>query len=510
VKPGRTGRLRTLLQTEMTESNPVRRSGDSSMIRLIRTYGLILLHSGLVIGLSLLVSWLDGAKVNPAEGERYTNGKTYLRASDITTFISGALVAVRLVTNCLAGIFAWKCAFLLLEKSSLDLRQFNMIMSYHVPWSMGLQSGKLCQLVKIILLLMLPSTFVAPLLSGAIDWRSVSVLVDAGLVDITLQAPDPDNWSWYQFNVDVREKLADRATGISALAWSSIEHNDANGCRHVVPINPNLPVNSVVENATVPCINVHNITWYESSPPQYVLDVLDDPRNISLTGDEFETFYRGNAILFDRTRWIGVNHRPFPPPSRFTGEKTIAVVVGGNWTACSKTSKIELMFGLPADAVVGVELPINVAGPTCAMVGTVKFTAGVVKNVKSTYISRRVIEVRDIPDQLILADRWVTEVLYLMPDVMTRVSLMNATSLVTWKNLDSYVESLIRYSYMATWDAMDYIFDETTRPPLKAQRPVPMLEASISTVRVLSWLGMQLLLGLAGLLVLYMQQSCSR
>jgi len=57
---------------------------------------------------------------------------------------------------------------------------------------------------------------------------------------------------------------------------------------------------------------------------------------------------------------------------------------------------------------------------------------------------------------------------------------------------------------------MDYIFDETTKPLLKTQKPVSMLKTYISIKRVFSWLGMQLLLSLARFLVLCMQQSCYR
>jgi len=57
---------------------------------------------------------------------------------------------------------------------------------------------------------------------------------------------------------------------------------------------------------------------------------------------------------------------------------------------------------------------------------------------------------------------------------------------------------------------MDYVFDPSPRRPHRATKPVQMLQASISGPRVYAWLAIQLLLGLAGMILLTIQRHCSR
>ena len=230
----------------------------------------------MAVGLFWGVYSIDGLIVNSTEDGRYTDGVTNFLASDITSLISGALVAVRLVTSAWAGIASWKCAFIMLEKSSLDLKQFNRMVSARVPWPLNIRSGRFGLLVTAVLLLMLPSTFIAPLLSGAAGWQTVSIQVDAGTANITIPESEAEQWFWYQQIALDRGKYTDRAAGLASLAWANIEQGRPSGCRHVVV---GRPVNSTVENALLPCIKFHGISWYGESVPSYVSDVIDPLRN---------------------------------------------------------------------------------------------------------------------------------------------------------------------------------------------------------------------------------------
>ncbi|KAF8241870.1 hypothetical protein K440DRAFT_641096 [Wilcoxina mikolae CBS 423.85] len=369
--------------------------------------------------LSVLVYRLDGTKVNPANGGRYSHNKTYL-----------------LVANSLAGILAWKCTFILLEKSSLDLEQFNCVVSLRILWPLGIRS-RWCSfkfVVTITLLVMLPSTLMTPLLSGAVDWTSVLVRVDAGKAITTMTILETDNWHWYQYDGTTQKKLVDRAVGIAGLVWSNIEQGDKQGCRHVVPQNENLPVNSTVL-------------------PQYIQDVLENPKNVSVTGDLFSAVYLGNSLMFNDSRRTAKQRNDFPAPVRFSGEKTVVVIVGNDVVEsvenCTVHLGMESMFGIPKSTT-GSQYMVMVASHyRCAVVGTINFTAGVIYSPESTYVSRGSIETRNIANNLIVADRWVAEAIYLMPDIMGKISLTNTTSLATWNNLDGYIKSLVRQSYIA-------------------------------------------------------------
>ncbi|KAF8243600.1 hypothetical protein K440DRAFT_637189 [Wilcoxina mikolae CBS 423.85] len=83
----------------------------------------------------------------------------------------------------------------------------------------------------------------------------------------------------------------------------------------------------------------------------------------------------------------------------------------------------------------------------CFLIGTVNLTAGVIRSRTATYITQRVVEAERKTDME--PDNWVKEALYLLPDVMPKVSLMNASQMATWGNIDGYVEDLIRLSIAA-------------------------------------------------------------
>ncbi|KAF8532826.1 hypothetical protein BDD12DRAFT_950237 [Trichophaea hybrida] len=353
---------------------PVERQGECWPVRATYTYGLLVLHLVMVAGLSLGVFFVNGRIVNSTDDRRNVNGTTYLLASDVTTIISGSLVAIRIVTTAWAGIASWKCAFILLEKSTLDLQQFNRIVSAQVPWPLGMGSGRLGFLVTTILLLMLPSALTAPLLSGAVGWRSIQIQVDAGTANTTIPVSEKDQWYWYQMQDKVRAKFTNRAAGLAGLTWANIEHDNPSGCRHVVQTQP---VNSTVEDIVLPCIDFHEISWYEHSIPLYIRNVLNGTTNIGLTSvAPFDIYFPGNAVLFDHTAWKNpkaswIDKAELPTPTLFTGEKTVVVIVER-----AADGSRESIFG----EIAQVAHPIFAGAWADAVVGTVNFTAGVITN----------------------------------------------------------------------------------------------------------------------------------
>lgn len=119
------------------------------------------------------------------------------------------------------------------------------------------------------------------------------------------------------------------------------------------------------------------------------------------------------------------------------------------------------------------------------LIRTVNFTAGVVRSPESVYISNHVIEATTAKLPIEPAV-FVTDALWMMPDVMRLVSQMNTSEMATWNNLTSYTEKLIRYSYIASWDSLNSFYGEET-PDLAARKAASMLQASVSKLRVWLW-----------------------
>jgi hypothetical protein len=100
----------------------------------------------------------------------------------------------------------------------------------------------------------------------------------------------------------------------------------------------------------------------------------------------------------------------------------------------------------------------------------------------------------------------VKQALYMLPDVMSTVAIMNTTELNTWHNLINYTETLIRYSYLGAWDMLQRNYDENSTS-LTATLLEPRLQASVSRARVLAWFFVNLLFTFSGVTVFILWQE---
>jgi hypothetical protein len=158
------------------------------------TIWLLPLHAVLVIILAIsLIKYVDCMLVNPSNANRKSDGKTLLRASDVTTIISFATVVIRLVTSSWCSIAAWRCAFILLE-AGLDLQQFSRTVSWRMPTEF---KGQNSVTVTLVLLLIFPSTVITPIVTGAIDWQAAFSFKDGGSLMSVLVGANSSIWYWY-------------------------------------------------------------------------------------------------------------------------------------------------------------------------------------------------------------------------------------------------------------------------------------------------------------------------
>jgi len=88
---------------------------------------------------------------------------------------------------------------------------------------------------------------------------------------------------------------------------------------------------------------------------------------------------------------------------------------------------------------------------------------------------------------------------------MTKIALMNTSSMPTWNNLDGYTTSLIRQAYLANWDMLHATFEKNDTMVMTATPQLIRQIASVSTRRVLAWFGFSFLLTLSGVLLLVVQ-----
>lgn len=509
------------------------RASESPRKRLFKAYFFPILHISSCIALSFcMVYILDGYRAVPTEASRYSDdGRYKLKVSDVTTLVSTALIVVRILAGVWLGDILWNCTFILLEKRGLTLPQVDRIMSFYLP---PIPKSSAEVLVVLLLLLVIPQSFMAPLLTGAVNW-SPSFEFSNKLRNTAAGNPDanPLSWFWYYYSAEDRQASVRRAAALSALAWDGA-FPDRYHSRHVLNYDPNesITVNSTLFNAVIPCIQIHSIEFPTTDPPEKVFKIANDSvYDIEASGTilsrakdaPLKYGISGNAVLFDPDDRPNL-HEQFPNrnDSTFEMERPADYLHTGIMYAV-------ILLGIPGvdGPWVGCEeFNASIFGRTynnkwksvdhgnydwCHTYAIVNLTAGISDSPRSTYVSNRVVEA-EIPskDMEVRGGPWVKEAMYLMPDVMSHVAMMNTTALHTWNDIEGYLDKLIRYSYQGTWDMLYRTYEIDNRT-LDVQYYEVRVLASLSRVRVFAWLGVSFLVTVSAVcLVLGKKWSCER
>lgn len=473
-------------------------------------------HAFVVITLgAVMVYYVDGLKVNSKD--RYSDQKTYLRASDITTVITGALVIVRIASTSWSALASWRCVYVLLENNGLDLEQLDWMVSWRLPRT---KTGKYSWLVILTLCLIWPSQFAAPLLSGAVDLKSVEGFAPNG--SVWMRGADA-NYSWYAESVNYRRPRVNQAVMefASVSMAASTQKQSNHSCRRYIEIDKTLPLGSTVENVIFPCITIHSISWNKAPLATAIDKLLVFNSNLSITDAPNPIFhtmrkYLTTAMLNLET-WQNQSSEPkfnvkgtIPPPSLFKGGKEVAVLLSPEYEICENVTTQSFGPSSPEVVTHNVIWPTQEEGfyyEPCFQVATLNFTAGVARAPMARLISESVLEPEG--DLEIQADPFVTQALYLMPEVMATVSDMNFTQMPTWQNRDGYVKSLVRYTYHTTWNSMQTKYSNESSE-CQVSRRVEMLEVLVSRSRVAYWLGINALLTLSGFVLLIIERNSVR
>lgn len=181
-------------------------------------------------------------------------------------------------------------------------------------------------------------------------------------------------------------------------------------------------------NARIPCIKFHNISWTVASDvPPAVLELVSHSGPISLVGGSPETYYiPGIAVLFTPDFYHNDSQATDtrPAPNLFSGSKNIGLQFGhgsaetlhpfGNIVQNTSTGTLSKSF---ISSIIASEY----------LIGNISFTAGVTTSPVSTYITPRVIEGQTPLDEVVFeSNPWVDEALWLLPDLMTIIAVMNS------------------------------------------------------------------------------------
>jgi hypothetical protein len=516
------------------------RPGESDTLRFFSIWLPLFVHLILSTSILFFTSFFVNGYYALAfsHQSRHQEGGLVLRASDITTLLSLSTKIMDYFRLSWVGMVAWRVVFILLEDQGLSIKHLSQYLS-------GLPARKRPRgkewLAAVLFLFLIPQPFIEPLALGSVDWNFAA----KDGAPVTIPSADPTakarGWFWYLEQSWNRRSAIRTAGGMASRAWGAedVQYKKnrtatrlgGTTCRHVM--SGIAPVNSTLLDATIPCIEIHNITWAQGPVPnETAAYARDKAAELSLVDDPPFSYIRsGVSVLFspgDTWDTPSVVHRDgnvseadFPKATIWTGNMTVFVtlsrqrtngcqIIAPNAFGDSSSFGQEVLTAFPAND--------NLLNETCVARGTVHFTAGVVHAPRSKFVTPQVVEydpstagaVNEMSDGTIQPSIWTREALWLMPDTMTQVAVMNTSQLPTWRNLDDYTATLIRISYTANWDMLHALYEATDTAQLTVLPAMPRLRASVSFVRLYAWYGATLLVPLTGIILKYLHRSCRR
>ncbi|KAF5568724.1 hypothetical protein FNAPI_2 [Fusarium napiforme] len=452
----------------------------------------------------LTILFVNGyhALAYPEQSRRQEEG-IVLRSSDITTILSIATKVLDYLRLLWTGMIGWRLSFIVMETQGLEIKQLSSYLNLRPSFRSWPRRKE--WLVAVIFLLLMPQPFISPVILGSVDW---SPATKEGK-PMTLASGEPTararGWYWYLDQSPNRRVTIRTAGGMASRAWGAEDLQHQGTSRHVMPTTAS--VNSTLLDAILPSIQIHNITWEIGDIPDETaryarqnasqLSLVDESpfdyirTGVGLIFNPGETWNTKEVVNIDHSKWEAA----FPQATKWTGSMSVFMTLSRQQAIGCQTIKPNA-FGNSStfDHLRAFPGNNNEVNETCIAWGTVNFTAGTIIAPRSKFVTPQIVEYNPWNDTVLDTDVvgaiepsiWTREALWLLPDTMAQVAVMNTSQLPTWENLNNYTETLIRISYLANWDTLHALYDDqdtTEVTLLPAQR---RLRASVDLIRLLA------------------------
>ncbi|KAF4992032.1 hypothetical protein FDECE_13839 [Fusarium decemcellulare] len=535
-----------LLETPPTENGRTaaahkcaRADGRHEWIQLISQWYLVCLYMVYTIGVAFgMTLWLNGRSFAVADDDSNPfSGK--LTQTDVTTLISVALVIARTICAAWQALAAWRCIFILLEKTGLSLSEASCLASWRLPaltLFRSLHSDRAdhntARLVAVLVLILAwPAQFANPIASGAVSWIP-SRAYEPNSTSLSLGTPTTSfGWSWYVTYGQSRDVIVKKSAGQASLTMAtqrntSGEINPVPPAQRMSPQFTSYPNGTALKNATVPIFKIESLQWVENRttlPDEITKAILFDRSgylNISREDSMLQQTIVGTSALLKDSPWIPPPSDRLPAPKVFSGTMYAAIYVSRNnnhgqadWNCKDGNSEFDPLP--PGIDFMGNSWDNDMTD--CIAVAKVRLTAGVTEcrqessrpsSDSSCILSSGVLMASN---STVSPGPLVYEVFAMMPEVQALVAALSLHVPGTLtNNLEAYLRNSLTQSYQGTWSALaDFFADTAHEVQTEVRKPSLLLEAQVTTWRMYLWLGINLLLVVSGLFLAVIQSSCN-
>lgn len=511
-------------------------------LQFVSQWYLLLFHASysLIFTLSM-VHWLDGQRFTISDNSINTFGfvsSGRLTQTAVTTLVSACLVVARIFSASWQSLVAWRCVFVLLEKHNLSLSEISCMASLKLPtWSVlrpspSPWSGKvnLRSIAILILLLAWPCQLANPIASGSLPWIPADSYTNSSvqLPLLLLDAPPNWQWHWYIDFDNVRNLIVKRSAAYASLAApindeQDVEEATVPSTRRIAPQAGNKANFTTVSDMIVPKFEIDSFQWVSniSALPDGIQEVLYNTSTgyLRITAGDSplqQTIIGTSALLKDST-WDPPDRAKLPSPHVVSDKRYAAVLVsrpenqgqGRNYDC----RQAESAFNPIPSEVEFVNVAQSNGVSQCLAVAELQIRAGVTRchhdetsNSTCTLSS----SVLTSNNSTVSPDALVTEVLNMMPEVQALVEAL------TWHNetfqhgkLELQLRNSLTQAYQATWSHLTEVLANSSLIETQAMEPHPtLLRAQVSSWRMFTWLGINALFLLSGLLLLVLQSTC--
>ena len=491
----------------------------------------LFLHLLLVVAIStFMLFYVNGGEFNLTSRRPFitqTDGSiTQLNysaplQSDITTTLSLLLVLLRTAATAWCGATAWRCAFLLMEKTGISLQEINRMIKFGMPAIFKphrLEDGgdRIVVLVAIVLLASLPSQFSSPILTGSITWSPSSHGVQGNwpVAGISASA-DGRPWGWWETFSSQRSELVVKAAGIASSSWGGT--NETAAMKRVLPTTRYLPINSTLNNVTVPYFTVRALEWiadpmHTLSPEQiHSVEQTNPLLSISSSSNPLQIVAPTVALIPDKP-WAPMrNGSSFysPAPSVISETRLLVALYSRQDISIPCGRNTSTFFGeLPLD-VGFYEENFSAFETNCYVYARVTYDAGVAVCSPCRISAHTVVQ--NITPLSLGPDTMTAEALAMMPELTAMMALMNVSVPQSFNNINQYTVEVLSRSYGAAWTALTNLMGlESTVLETNATVSVPVSQARILHWRLYVWWILNISVTFSGLLFIAVQVYCKK
>lgn len=475
--------------------------------------------------------------VSGSENPDYTSSTVRIYQSDVTTLLSLALILVRTLAGCWLTLTGWRTTFISLEWSGATLRETDRMINYRIPpfkpWARirrNKESSRvLAATLWMIFLLALPAQFVAPLLTGAINWiPGIDYVKSPSQVSIT--TPGPAAFQWANHNEYQNNRFYEvlSASGLASIA-SPTSFNTSTGSAYRAPSRRLIPslfgvaLNSTLANVTVPYFQIHSLTWITSADQvkndiehlEQVISAREAPAlnySSELSDNPFSFGTdKGRLVLVNDVPWVPAPYDEdtgewiYPPPTIKTAVQWVIVAMQFGETCASGWSPA---FG-PTPGLYMYSSP-NVGN--CYVFARMNYTAGAMACKECRVILDGVVEAvnttNDPSSSAPIPDPLVENAVSMIPEVLFFMKVSNSSQAPSWQNIDGYTRGMISVAYQASWNSLANAWQTSPMAVTEISTPYSILVAQVTTWRVLTWFGLNAFLTISGLLLAVLQRKC--